>query len=53
MPYNERTPTGGGPAPAASYPITRAFALTLLAALILLIILRHLFGSVSVQVGAR
>jgi hypothetical protein len=52
MPYNERTP-GGSPAPAHTYPISRAFALTVLGALLVLLLLRHLFGSISVQVGAR
>jgi hypothetical protein len=53
MPYNERTPSGSGAASATSYPIARCFAFTVLAALILLILLRHLFGSVAVQVGTR
>jgi hypothetical protein len=53
MPYNMRTPAGAGPGAAHTYPISRAFALTVLAAAILLMILRHLFGSVSVQVGTR
>lgn len=32
-----------------TYPIARAFGLVVLAALIALVILRHLFGSVSVS----
>lgn len=52
MPYNERTPSGAG-ASAISYPIAKCFAFTLIAALVILILLRHLFGSVSAQVGAR
>jgi hypothetical protein len=52
VPYNSRTPSGGSQA-AHSYPITRAFALTVLAALAILIVLRHLFGSIRVDVGAR
>jgi hypothetical protein len=40
-------------AAAHQYPISRSFALTLLLALLALIILRHLFGSVRVEVGAR
>lgn len=53
MPYNERTPAGSGSASAASYPIARCFALVILAALIILIILRRLFGSISAQVGVK
>jgi hypothetical protein len=53
VPYNERTPAGSEPASAASYPIAKGFAFTILAALVILIILKHLFGSVSVQVGTR
>ena len=41
------------PANASGYPISRTFALTILAALLLLIVLRHLFGSVRLEVGAR
>jgi hypothetical protein len=49
-----RDPNGGDSgAPAHSYPIARAFALTLLFALVALIVLRHLFGSVRVEVGTR
>jgi hypothetical protein len=53
MPYNERTPSASGPAAAHTYPIARCFALTVIGALILLVILRHLFGSVAVQVGTK
>ncbi len=53
MPYNERTPGGSGPSAATSYPIARWFAFVLLAALVILILLRHLFGSISAQVGTR
>jgi hypothetical protein len=53
MPYNERTPSGSGAASATSYPIARCFAFVVLAALVILIILRHLFGSISAQVGTR
>lgn len=53
MPYNMRSPAGSGPSAAHTYPISRAFALTVLGAIVLLLILRHLFGSVSVQVGTR
>lgn len=53
MPYNERSPQGSGSQAAHQYPIARGFALTVLAALLILIVLRHLFGSVSVAVGTR
>ncbi len=41
------------PVSAAGYPISRTFAFTILAALLILIVLRHLFGSVRLEVGAR
>lgn len=52
MPSNSRDP-GGSASTAAGYPVARAFALTVLAALVVLVILRHLFGSVSVSAGVR
>lgn len=53
MPLNLRTPTGDTPAPAHSYPVTRSFALLVLAAVVLLFALRHVFGSVSLQGGVK
>jgi len=54
MPLNSRDPNSDGTGQAAhTYPITRAFALTILVALVLLIILRHVFGSLSVEVGGK
>jgi len=53
MPYLSRDPSAGDQAPAHTYPIARSFALVLLAAVIALLILRHLFGSVRVEVGTR
>jgi hypothetical protein len=38
---------------ATGYPITRTFAATVLVALLLLVVLRHLFGSVRVEAGVR
>lgn len=38
---------------APAYPIAKGFALTILTALIALFILRHLFGSIRVEVGTR
>jgi hypothetical protein len=52
VPYNLRSP-GNGETAAHQYPIARAFALTVLVALGLLLLLRHLFGSVRVEVGTR
>lgn len=54
MGLNSRDPaqTGSGQA-AHTYPVTRAFALTVLVALVLLIILRHIFGSLSAEIGTR
>ena len=40
--------SGGG-----TYPIAKAFAITILVALLALGILRHLFGSIRVEVGTR
>lgn len=51
MPYNSRQP--GGQTAAHQYPIARGFALTVLVALGLLLLLRHLFGSIRVEVGTR
>lgn len=51
MALNMRTPAGEGPAPAHSYPITRSFAGILLAAVVILFALRHVFGSVDFKAG--
>lgn len=53
MALNERNPGGGGASAAHTYPIARSFAGVVLLALIALIVLRHLFGSIRVEVGAR
>jgi hypothetical protein len=54
MPYNERTPGGSGaPAMAHTYPISRAYAGVVLLALLVLLVLHRLFGSISIEVGAR
>lgn len=37
----------------AGGPISKGFALLVLAALLLLVVMRHLFGSVSVSGGVR
>jgi hypothetical protein len=38
---------------AASFPITRGLAVVVLLALLILVALRHLFGSIRVEVGTR
>lgn len=48
----QRDPNGG-PSNGLSYPITRTFAGVILAALLLLVVLRHLFGSVRLEAGVR
>jgi hypothetical protein len=48
-----RTPDSSGTASAAANPIARTFALTILAALIGLVVLRQLFGAIRVEVGTR
>lgn len=53
MPYNSRSPDGGQPAMAHTYPITRAYALVILAALAVLVVLHRLYGSISIEAGAR
>jgi hypothetical protein len=53
MPLNLRVPEGDGPAPAHTHVITRSFAMTVLLAVVLLFALRHLFGTVSAQVGVN
>lgn len=52
MAYGSRDPNAGSTA-AASQPVSRAFALTVLAALLALVALRHLFGSIRVEGGVR
>lgn len=52
MALGSRNPNAAA-ATAASQPIARAFALTVLAALVILIVLRHVFGSIRLEVGAR
>ncbi len=53
MPLNLRAPAGDAPAPAHSYPVTRSFAFLILAALVILFALRHVFGNVRVEGGVR
>jgi hypothetical protein len=49
---NKRDPNTGD-VPATGFPIARSFAGVILVALIVLIVLRHLFGSIRLEVGAR
>lgn len=53
MPYNSRDPGGGAPAMAHTYPISRAYAGVIAVALLILLALHHLFGSINIEVGAR
>ena len=53
MPYNMRSPDGGGPAMAHQYPVTRTYALVLLGAVALLVLMHRLFGSITIEAGAR
>jgi hypothetical protein len=50
VPYLSRDPSASGQKPAHTYPIARSYALILAAALLALIVLRHLFGSVTIGV---
>lgn len=50
MPNNQRDPNAGA---ATGGAISRSFAYTVLAALILLAIMRHLFGSVRLEAGVK
>jgi hypothetical protein len=49
LPRNPNPQSSGG----LSLPTHKAFALLVLAALIVLIAMRHLFGSIRVEGGAR
>lgn len=48
-----RDPNAGQSSAIGGGPISRGFALTLAAALLLLIVMRHLFGNVSISGGVR
>lgn len=47
-----RNPNAGAPS-ASGQPIARSFAFVVLAALAVLILMRHLFGAIRVEVGTR
>lgn len=47
-----RNPNSGTTA-AHQYPISRSFAITVLTALVVLVALRHVFGSASLSVGVK
>jgi hypothetical protein len=54
MPRNPQPSPGGRSSSfLASQPTTVAFAMVVLVALIILALLRHLFGSVRVEAGTR
>lgn len=48
-----RDPNAQSSGPIAGGPISKGFALTIAVALLLLILLRHLFGNVSISGGVR
>lgn len=48
-----RDPNANMNVSASSYPISRTLGLSVLIALAILVLLRHLFGSLDVKVGAR
>jgi hypothetical protein len=51
MAYNTRGTDSG--ASAASFPVSRIFALTVLAAIVFLAVLRYFYGSIRVEAGVR
>jgi hypothetical protein len=53
MPYNAPQRGGGQPAKGLSLASNHSIALIVLAALVLLWALRHVFGTVSVSAGTR
>lgn len=54
MPFGmARDPNAGANASASDYPISRTLGVAVLIALAILVLLRHLFGSLDVKVGAR
>ena len=53
MPYGQRDPNASAGASATSFPIARALALTILAAGLFIFLLRHIYGSISIEAGAR
>jgi hypothetical protein len=53
MSYNRNTSWNAKPAGVGSCPIAKSFAVFVLLALGLLVVLRHLFGSAQLTVGAR
>jgi hypothetical protein len=53
MAFGSRDPNAGSTTSASGYPISRSLGLVILAALAVLIVMRHLFGSIRVEVGTR
>ena len=52
MAYNTRGTDSAG-APAGSFPVTRAFAFTVIAAVTFLVVLRFFYGSIRVEAGVK
>lgn len=54
MPYNMRTPGNGGDSKAAhQYPVPRTLAMLVIAAVVILWALRHIYGAITVEAGTR
>lgn len=53
MPYNERNLNGGDTTSGFSLPVSRAFAFTVLAAGVFLIVLRYFYGSINIEAGVK
>lgn len=53
MAYGSRDPNAGSGSATSGNPITKGFAFTVLLALLALVALRHLFGSIRVEGGVR
>jgi hypothetical protein len=52
MAYNTRGTDSTG-SQAGSYPVTRVFAVTVIAAIVFLAVLRFFYGSIRVEAGVR
>jgi hypothetical protein len=54
MPFGDKPRSGAGDTTSASsFPVSRALGITVLAALVILWALRHIYGSISIEAGAR
>lgn len=53
MPYNSRDPNAGGDTAAWEFPHARSLAGLVVLAVIVLFLLRHFYGSISVGAGTK